>query len=82
MPGLKVPELEKSPPTLIIHGDADSTVPIQQSQELFQKFKAAGVKTDLIIVPGGGHGKFTKEKNNELGKNIIDFILSLEAFKN
>ncbi len=73
---------KKSPPTLIIHGDADSTVPIVQSQQLLEKYKSVGVRAELITVPGGGHGKFTKEKNNELVKNIIDFIFSLDPFKN
>ncbi len=72
---------KKSPPTLIIHGDADSTVPYVQSQELLEKFKSVGVRAELITVPGGGHGKFTKEKNNELGRNMIDFLLSLDPFK-
>lgn len=73
---------KKSPPTLIIHGDADSTVPYMQSQELLEQFKKVGVRAELITVSGGGHGKFTKEKNIELSKNILDFILSLEAFRN
>lgn len=72
---------KKSPPTLIIHGDADSTVPYVQSQDLLKKFKDAGVVSELITVPGGGHGKFTKEKNAELTKQIIDFIINLEAIK-
>ena len=73
---------KKSPPTLIIHGDADSTVPYIQSQELLEQYKKVGVRAELITVSGGGHGKFTKEKNIELSRNIIDFILSLEVFKN
>lgn len=73
---------KKAPPILIIHGDADSTVPYVQSQELLEKLKSFGVRSELITVTGGGHGKFSKEKNTELSKNIIDFILSLEVFKN
>jgi acetyl esterase/lipase len=73
---------KKAPPILIIHGDADSTVPYVQSQELLEKSKSFGVRSELITVTGGGHGKFSKEKNTELSKNIIDFILSLEVFKN
>ncbi len=65
---------KNSPPTLIIHGNADSTVPYQQSIELYNKFKLAGVKTEFITVEGGGHGKFTKEKNAELNDRIIQFI--------
>jgi acetyl esterase/lipase len=44
------------PPTLIIHGDADRLVPLQQSQVILEKFKEAGVKAKLIVKPGSGHG--------------------------
>jgi acetyl esterase/lipase len=44
------------PPTLIIHGDADVLVPIQQSQMMIDKLQAAGVKAKLIVKPGAGHG--------------------------
>jgi acetyl esterase/lipase len=44
------------PPTLIIHGDADKLVPIQQAQILVEKLKAAGVEARLVTKPGGGHG--------------------------
>lgn len=44
------------PPTLIIHGDADVLVPLQQSQIIVEKLKAAGVKAKLIVKPGAGHG--------------------------
>jgi acetyl esterase/lipase len=72
---------KSNPPVLIIHGNADSTVPYKQSQDLFSKLKELGVKTELITVDGGGHGKFTKEKNAELSKSIIAFIKSLDVFK-
>ncbi len=63
-----------SPPTLIIHGDADPTVPYQQSVELFKKYQSVGVKSEFITVPGGLHGKFDKEKNSELNIAIMKFI--------
>ncbi len=44
------------PPYLLIHGDADTTVPFEQST-LFQKqLREAGNVCDLITVPGGIHG--------------------------
>jgi len=73
---------KKSPPTLIIHGDADSTVPYKQSVDLLKMYQDVGVKSELITVEGGGHGKFTKEKNAELSTQIIAFIMSLDPFKN
>lgn len=45
-----------SPPTLIIHGDADHLVPIQQSETMIQKLKDAGVEAKLVVRPGGAHG--------------------------
>jgi acetyl esterase/lipase len=44
------------PPTLIIHGDADKLVPIQQAQILVDKLKAAGVEAKLVTKPGAQHG--------------------------
>lgn len=72
---------KNSPPVFIVHGDADPTVPYQQSIDLHKKLKAAGVITEFITVPGGLHGKFEKEKNSEINKAIINFILGLDAFK-
>jgi dipeptidyl aminopeptidase/acylaminoacyl peptidase len=64
-----------------VHGDADPTVPYQQSVELHKKLLEVGVKTEFITVPGGLHGKFEKEKNAEVNKAIIKFILGLDNFK-
>jgi dipeptidyl aminopeptidase/acylaminoacyl peptidase len=44
------------PPTLIIHGDADSRVPIQQSQNFVQTATEAGATAKLIVKPGAAHG--------------------------
>ena len=45
-----------SPPFLLIHGKNDPLVPICQSEQLVNKLKQEGVKSDLIKVRGGGHG--------------------------
>lgn len=63
-----------TPPIFIVHGDADPTVPYQQSVDLHQKLDAAGVHNQFITVPGGLHGKFDKEKNSEINKEIIAFL--------
>ncbi len=44
------------PPTLIIHGDKDFLVPIQQAELVLDKLKAAGVETKLVVKEGAGHG--------------------------
>jgi len=66
-----------SPPTFIVHGDADPTVPYQQSVDLHKKFLEAGVKTEFITVKGGLHGKFEKEKNSEINNAIANFLKEL-----
>lgn len=45
-----------APPTLILHGDADKLVPIQQSEEMKTKLEACGVPVKLVVKPGAGHG--------------------------
>lgn len=44
------------PPFLLLHGDADKTVPYQQSIAFQQRIRALGVRCDLITIPGAPHG--------------------------
>jgi len=44
------------PPTLLIHGDVDTTVNISHSQRMFKALQDAKVKSDFITIPGAGHG--------------------------
>jgi dipeptidyl aminopeptidase/acylaminoacyl peptidase len=43
-------------PFLIVHGDEDKTVPLQQSEELNEALKKAGVESTLHVIKGAGHG--------------------------
>ena len=45
-----------SAPFLIMHGDKDPVVPVQQSVVLDAALCKAGVDSTLVIVPGAGHG--------------------------
>jgi acetyl esterase/lipase len=42
-------------PTLIVHGDKDALVPLQQAEIMAAKLKEAGVPSELIVVKGGQH---------------------------
>jgi len=44
------------PPFLLLHGDADKTVPWQTSVNFQARLRQAGVPCDLITLPGAGHG--------------------------
>jgi acetyl esterase/lipase len=43
-------------PTLIIHGDADKLVPIQQAKVMVEKLKEEGVPAELVVKKGKAHG--------------------------
>jgi acetyl esterase/lipase len=45
----------QTPPFLLITGDADPVVPIQQSERMLAALKQAGVPAELIVKHGGGH---------------------------
>lgn len=61
------------PPTLLIHGTADSMVDIKQSQNFRDALQAKNVIADFIEVDGAGHGfdHFSPRTRRE----IIDLIL-------
>ena len=44
------------PPTLLIHGDADMLVNVQNSEVMFEALQEKRVESELIIIPGGDHG--------------------------
>jgi acetyl esterase/lipase len=47
---------KQSAPTLIVHGDEDKIVPIQQAESMIARLKKAGVPAKLIVKHGKGHG--------------------------
>lgn len=47
---------DKLPPTLIYHGDADTLVPLDQSERFCKAADALGCNTKLVVHPKGEHG--------------------------
>jgi acetyl esterase/lipase len=45
----------KYPPTLIVHGEDDKIVPLQQANAMDQALAKAGVQHKLEVISGGGH---------------------------
>lgn len=43
-------------PFLLIHGDADETVPYRNAEVMHSALVDAGVQADLLRIPGAGHG--------------------------
>ena len=44
------------PPALLIHGEADTDVPAEQSEMMAEKFRQHGVPHRLHLVPRAEHG--------------------------
>ncbi|MEZ0265183.1 MAG: alpha/beta hydrolase fold domain-containing protein [Phycisphaerae bacterium] len=62
-----------TPPFLILHGGADKTVPLAQSEVLAAALKKAGVEASLTVVPGAIHGApFAGAKEREQVRSFFD----------
>lgn len=62
------------PPILTIHGDADRIVPYAHAAELHKRLEAAGAKHELLTIPGGGHGGFSRDEVTLINKTIRAFL--------
>ena len=47
-------------PTLLLHGDDDGLVPVDQARKLAARREALGLPTRLVIYPGAPHGFFNQ----------------------
>ncbi|MFI6217172.1 alpha/beta hydrolase family protein [Nocardia brasiliensis] len=45
-----------APPCLLVHGDADTVVPVAQSERLADRLREAGVAVAYRRIAGAGHG--------------------------
>lgn len=59
------------PPFLIMHGDRDALVPLNQSQLLHDALKKADADVEFIVVKGAGHGQFSDAASK---RAVIDFF--------
>jgi len=64
------------PPFLIVHGEVDDTVPINQSELLYDALKSASADTTFLRVKRGGHGFSgdTEPKPEEISSMVLDFF--------
>jgi len=62
------------PPTITIHGDADPIVPYSHAVRLREALDKAGVPNQLVTVPGGKHGGFTREETLKAYTAIRAFL--------
>jgi len=60
-------------PFLIMHGDQDKLVPLQQSQILYDRLRKAGAIVKFVVLPHTGHGTGWFKSRDTLG-TVYDFF--------
>ena len=63
-----------SAPTLIIHGEADMLVPVDQSHAMAARLREAGVPAEVFVVPRASHAFGLKVFDEDLVPRIVDFL--------
>ncbi|TWT61392.1 Carboxylesterase NlhH [Rubinisphaera italica] len=68
---------EDDPPFLIVHGDKDPVVPINQSELLFKAMKSQKLSVHFHTIHGAGHGRpgFDAPELNEMVLKFFDSTL-------
>lgn len=60
-------------PTLLIHGDKDDLVKLDNSERILAAFKKEGVPCELIVIKGAGHG-FAGENGKRASQALLKWF--------
>jgi acetyl esterase len=63
-----------APPTIILHGADDTTVPLSQVKSFADDLKNAGARCDLVVYPGQAHSFFNR------GKSYYETVIAMDKF--
>lgn len=61
------------PPCLVIHGERDDQVPLDQGVKLAAALRAAGVESRLVVLEGAGH-KLPLDRGSTAGRALLEFL--------
>ncbi len=64
------------PPIFTVHGDKDQLVPYMHAVRLHESLTKAGVPNQMVTIPGGRHGGFSKEEMGRIFSSIKEFLKS------
>ena len=65
---------ENDPPVKLIHGTADTLVPLASSEALQSKLVASGVTHDLLVIDSGNHGFCEKAHREAAAAAMVDWF--------
>jgi acetyl esterase/lipase len=68
------------PPTLILHGTADTVVPIAQSRRYVEALRAAGDRAELVELPGRKHAFVLPGYRDNDDATVAEALARSEAF--
>ena len=63
---------EDDPPIMQVHGDNDDIVPLQHASNLHKQLQSTGVKSELVVIPGGNHG--VAGAGDQISKRATEFV--------
>ena len=68
---------KRFPPLLVLHGDADQVIPVENGKQLAAEAKKLGAPVELVIYPGESHGfgaDFAKKNATDALNRSIAFL--------
>ena len=63
-------------PTLILHGEADEDVPVEQSYMFYRALKDLGVETELVVYPREPHGPSERNHVLDVARRSTEWFVS------
>lgn len=66
---------ESTTATLVVHGTADTRVPIGQATELYRALRHFGVPTQIVRYPREGHGLSEREHQADFAQRFVDWFV-------
>ncbi|HTK75246.1 MAG TPA: dienelactone hydrolase family protein [Gemmataceae bacterium] len=73
LPDFAVGNLERMPPVLILHGEADPIVPASEAHRLARWLQGRGIEHEMHVYPGLGHG-FVGVTEDDARARIFAFL--------
>lgn len=72
-------DIRKLPPLLLLHGGADTVVPLRDGNAVFAKAQLLGAQSEMVVYPNAGHG-FDFSADNEMAidarRHVLAFLRS------